>query len=310
MPFSNSPDCRHERQRHGAAKRRTTVAPARGAGAGGRAVSFDPDRFKREERIGYNLIAVRYAEGAALRAGLNAALLDAAGLRPGQTVLDLASGPGVLAREAAHKAAGGLVVASDIAEQALAEGQRRAGQANLLFAAADAERLTFADGSFDRVLCGLGLMFFPDAPRALAEMRRVLKPGGLAALSVWGEEARAPLVSCALRCLRRVLPPPRVERLSAFRFGNRESLQRTLEAAGFTDIAIHAHVLRCAFDTSQAYWQAFRDLAGGAAAGLSRLPEAMLQRLGEEVAQELAPCRQGAGYLAQSEVLIAVAQRV
>lgn len=271
-------------------------------------MSFDPDRFKREERTGYNLIAARYAESAALRTGLNAALLDAAELRPGLTVLDLASGPGVLACEAAQKVPGGLVVASDIAEQALAEGQRRASESNLLFAAADAERLTFRDAAFDRVLCGLGLMFFPDVPRALAEMRRVLKPGGLAVFSVWGEEARAPLVSCALQCIRRILPPPKVERLSPFRFGDRALLLRTLEAAGFADVDVHVHVLSCAFDSPQAYWQAFRDLAGGAAAGLSRLPEATLARLGEEVAQELAPCRQGAGYVAQSEVLIASAR--
>jgi ubiquinone/menaquinone biosynthesis C-methylase UbiE len=273
-------------------------------------MSFDPDRFKREERIGYNLIAARYAESAALRTGLNAALIGAADLRPGQSVLDLASGPGVLACEAARKVPGGLVVASDIAEQALAEGCRRGAEANLLFAAADAERLTFRDAAFDRVLCGLGLMFFPDVPRALAEMRRVLKPGGLAVFSAWGEEARAPLVACALQCIRRLLPPPKVERLSPFRFGERDLLRRTLETAGFAEVDVHVHVLSCAFDSPQAYWQAFRDLAGGAAAGLSRLPEAMLTRLGEEVAQELAPCRQGAGYVAQSEVLIAVGRRV
>ena len=273
-------------------------------------MSFDADRFKREERIGYNLIAARYAESAALRASLDAALLGAADLRPGQAVLDLASGPGVLARAAAQQVPGGLVVASDIAEQALAEGRRRAPEGNLHFAAADAERLTFAGATFDRVLCGLGLMFFPDVPRALAEMRRVLKPGGLAVLSLWGEEARAPLVACALQCIRRILPPPKVERLSPFRFGDPALLQRTLADAGFAQIEIHAHLLSCAFDTPQAYWQAFRDLAGGAAAGLSRLPEAMLARLGEEVAQELAPCRQGDGYVAQSEVLIAVARRV
>lgn len=271
-------------------------------------MNFDADRFKREERIGYNLIAARYAESAALRTSLNAALIAAADLRPGQAVLDLASGPGVLAREAAQKVAGGLVVASDIAEQALTEGRRREPAGNLQFAAADAERLTFADGSFDRVLCGLGLMFFPDVPRALAEMRRVLEPGGLAVFSVWGEEARAPLVSCALRCIRRLLPPPKVERLSPFRFGDGALLRRTLEAAGFAEVEVHVHVLSCAFDSPQAYWQAFRDLAGGAAAGLSRLPEAMLARLGEEVAQELAPCRQGDGYVAQSEVLIARAR--
>lgn len=273
-------------------------------------MSFDPDRFKREERTGYNLIAARYAESAALRAGLNAALIAAAELRPGQAVLDLASGPGVLAHEAARAMPDGLVVASDIAEQALAEGRRRVPAGKLQFAAADAERLTFRDAAFDRVLCGLGLMFFPAVPRALAEMRRVLKPGGLAVFSVWGEEARAPLVSCALQCIRRILPPPKVERLSPFRFGEPALLRQTLEAAGFAGVELHVHVLSCAFDTSQAYWQAFRDLAGGAAAGLSRLPEAMLVRLGEEVAQELAPCRQGEGYVAQSEVLIARARRV
>ena len=235
-------------------------------------MSFDPDRFKREERTGYNLIAARYAESAALRAGLNAALIAAAELRPGQAVLDLASGPGVLAREAARAMPDGLVVASDIAEQALAEGRRRVPAGKLQFAAADAERLTFRDAAFDRVLCGLGLMFFPAVPRALAEMRRVLKPGGLAVFSVWGEEARAPLVSCALQCIRRILPPPKVERLSPFRFGEPALLRQTLEAAGFAGVELHVHVLSCAFDTSQAYWQAFRDLAGGAAAGLSRLP--------------------------------------
>ena len=273
-------------------------------------MSFDANRHKREERAGYNLIAARYAESAALRAGLNAALIGAADLRPGQAVLDLASGPGVLARAAALRTAEGFVVASDIAEQALAEGRRRAAEANLQFAAADAERLTFRDAAFDRVLCGLGLMFFPDVPRALAEMRRVLKPGGRAVFSVWGEEARAPLVACALQCIRRILPPPKAERLSPFRFGSRDLLTRTLAAAGFAEVDVHVHVLSCAFDSSQAYWQAFRDLAGGAAAGLARLPEATLARLGDEVAQELAPCRQGTGYVAQSEVLIAVAQRV
>ena len=273
-------------------------------------MTFDSERHKREERAGYNLIAARYAESAALRAGLHAALIEAADLKPGQRVLDLASGPGVLAGEAAQRVPGGLVVASDIAERALAEGRRRAPEDNLLFAAADAERLTFADAAFDRVLCGLGLMFFPDAPRALAEMRRVLKPGGLAVFSVWSEEARAPLVACALQCIRRLLPPPRAERLSPFRFGRQALLRQTLAAAGFAGIELHVHSLSCAFESPQAYWQAFRDLAGGAAAGLARLPAETLTRLGEEVAQELAPCRQGGGYVVQSEVIIAVARRV
>jgi ubiquinone/menaquinone biosynthesis C-methylase UbiE len=273
-------------------------------------VSFDSARHKREERAGYNLIAARYAEGAALRASLNAALLAAADLRTGQRVLDLASGPGVLAGLAAEAVHGGLVVASDIAEGALQEGRRRAAADNLAYAAADAERLTFADAVFDRLLCGLGLMFFPAAEKSLAEMRRVLKPGGLAVFSVWGEEARAPLVSCALQCIRRNLPPPKAERLSPFRFGNRAFLKQTLEDAGFDEIELIPHTLSCTFSSSQDYWQAFRDMAGGAAAGLSRLPEETLARLSHEVARELAPWRRDSGYVPESEVLIAVARRV
>jgi ubiquinone/menaquinone biosynthesis C-methylase UbiE len=273
-------------------------------------MSFDPVRHKREERAGYNLIAARYAEGAALRADLNAALLAAADLRSGQRVLDLASGPGVLAGLAAEAVCGGLVVASDIAEGALLEGCRRAVADNLAFVAADAERLTFADAAFDRVLCGLGLMFFPEADKSLVEMRRVLRPGGLVVFSVWGEEVRAPLVSCALQCIRRLLPPPKAERLSPFRFGNRAFLKQILEATGFSEVELHAHTLRCTFATPQDYWQAFRDMAGGAAAGLSRLPEETLARIGSEVARELAPWRQDAGYVPESEVLIAVARRV
>ena len=117
-------------------------------------------------------------------------------------------------------------------------------------------------------------------------------------------------MACALQCIRRILPPPRAERLSPFRFGEQHLLRHTLEAAGFASVALHVHTLSCAFASPPAYWQAFRDLAGGAAAGLSRLPEATLTRLGEEVAQELASCRQGDGYVAQSDVIIAVARRV
>lgn len=274
-------------------------------------MTFDAARFKREERAGYNLIAARYAAGAVVRAGLDAALLDAADLRAGQCVLDLASGPGVLAREAAARLGAGFVVASDIAELALREGRQRAPAAGgPAFAAADAEHLCFCDEAFERALCGLGLMFFPDAARALAELRRVLKPGGTAVFSVWSEAPRAPLVACALDCIRRILPPPRVERLSPFRFGVADSLHQVLAAAGFADIAVRPHRLCCLFATPQDYWQAFRDLAGGAAAGLARLPEATLARLGAEVAAELAPWRCAEGYLPESEVLVAVARRV
>ena len=90
---------------------------------------FDARRFKAMERAGFNRIAARYADGAHLRAELAEALLEAAALTPGQRVLDLASGPGLLAGQAALRVApGGSVLATDIAEGMLAEGARRCGE--------------------------------------------------------------------------------------------------------------------------------------------------------------------------------------
>ncbi|MBK8909211.1 MAG: methyltransferase domain-containing protein, partial [Rhodospirillales bacterium] len=172
-------------------------------------------------------------------------------------MLDLASGPGVLASAAAAEVQGGLVVASDIAEGALREGRRRAVADNLVFVAADAERLTFADGVFDRVLCGLGLMFFPAAEQSLAEMRRVLKPGGLAVFSVVRARRRRRLGVMPCPAYEpHPAPPPKAERLSPFRFGSRPFLKQTLEAAGFREVELHTHTLSCVFATPQDYWQA------------------------------------------------------
>ncbi|NML25584.1 class I SAM-dependent methyltransferase [Zoogloea dura] len=280
---------------------------------------FDARRFKALERSGFNRIATRYADGAPLRASLQAALLDAAALQAGEHVLDLAAGPGLLARDALRQVQpGGRVVASDIAEGMLAEGCQRAsaeGLPALLAAACDAEHLAFADRSFDTVLVGLGLFIFPEPARALAELRRVIRPGGRIALSVWGHRESVPLISRAQDCIARLLPAPRVARPSVFRLGEPAVLEALLRDAGFGSIRIEAHTLRCRFANADAYWQAFLDLAGGAAEALARLPDATQALLRSEVAAELAPHRvvdgsgDGMACEVEGEVLIATAWR-
>lgn len=274
---------------------------------------FDARRFKALERSGFNRIAGRYADGAPLRAGLQQALLDLAALRPGEHVLDLAAGPGLLARDAArHVAPGGWVLASDIAEGMLTEGLRRAaseGLTELLATACDAEHLSFTSHSFDVTLLGLGLFIFPEPMLALAEIRRVLKPGGRLALSVWGRRQDVPLIHCAQDCIARLLPAPKVARPSVFRFGDAPALHALLEQAGFSDIRIEPCPVTCHFDSPATYWQAFLDLAGGAAEALSRLPDETRQRLQEAVTDELAPHRRANGYTLESTVLIATGYR-
>ena len=266
---------------------------------------FDSVRHKRSEREGYNLIAERYRDAAPSRLRLTAALLDAAALDSGLELLDLASGPGVLAQAALARMGAGRVVISDIAERPLALARAQAPE--LLGVAADAEALPFAAERFDRVLCGLGLMFFPDERRALAEIRRVLRPQGRLALSVWASAEQVPLVECALACLRRLLPPPKISRPGPCRLGN--SLPQLLSACSFTAIELGECVLDFDFADAATYWRAFTDLAGGAAAGLSKLPPALAARLPAEVEQELAPYRQGTGYHLSSKVIVASARK-
>ena len=277
-------------------------------------MSFDAAQFKRLERAGYNRIGPRYLAAAGTRKGLADALLAAARLAPGLRVLDLASGPGLLAREACDVVGvAGLAIASDISEGQLACCP------DLVRVAADGEALPFASGSFDRVLCGLGLMFFPDEQAALKEMRRVLRragstpgvrPDGLLALSVWGRAAEVPLVETALSCMRRLLPPPKVARPSIFRFGDAEELARHLTSAGFRDIEVRPWRFTAAFADAGAYWQGFLDLAGGAAESLSRLPDARQQALAAAVSEELAPHAVAGGYRLTSTILVATARPV
>jgi len=107
-------------------------------------------------------------------------LLRAAHIAPGMRVLDIAAGTG-LAAEAALGVVGpaGHVTAADLSPAMVEKARERLGSAkNASVAVEDGQALSFSDESFDAVVCSLGLMFFPDPLRGLAEFRRVLRPGG------------------------------------------------------------------------------------------------------------------------------------
>lgn len=268
---------------------------------------FDVRRFKALERAGFNRIAERYAFGAGLRSALAEAVIGAAELAPGHQVLDLASGPGLLAGPAAAVVGkAGQVIATDIAERMLVTARDSLGN-GLLYAAADAEHLCLADASVDRVLAGLALFMFPHPAKALAEIRRVLRPDGRLVLSVWGVRENVPLIGVAQDAIARVLPAPRVARPSVFRMGEPAVLKTLLVEAGFVSVNMSECTFRCRFDSADDYWQAFLDLAGGAAESLSQLPAAKLIAVREAVADLLDAHREGAGYALEASALVACA---
>lgn len=113
-------------------------------------------------------------------------LIEIAGIAAGERVLDVGTGTGLCALAAARPAgAEGRVLGVDLSEGMLAVARRKASQQapSAEFQRMDAEALELEDGSFDVVVCLFALLHFPAPERALAEMRRVLRPGGRLALA-------------------------------------------------------------------------------------------------------------------------------
>jgi SAM-dependent methyltransferase len=116
-------------------------------------------------------------------------LLAAAALRPGERVLDVACGTGVIARRAAEQVGpAGAVTAIDLSPDMIdvARATPAPSAPPIEWHTGDAASLPFPDGAYDVVLCQMGLMFMENRAAAVAEMRRVLKPGGRAVVSTPG----------------------------------------------------------------------------------------------------------------------------
>lgn len=205
---------------------------------------------------------------------LNQPLLDAAGVAAGAAVLDLASGTGEPALSAARRSGpDGLVVGTDLVPAMLTGAARRAASVSPppVFAAADMTVLPFADTVFDAVTCRFGIMFVPDARRALADVRRVLKPCGRAAFMVWGPRADNALFAVIGAAVEERLGPDPVHGLGPlFRFAEPGSLAMELRRAGFAHATETALTPVRKAPRAQPFWRPTLDMVfGPRIAGLS-----------------------------------------
>jgi SAM-dependent methyltransferase len=180
-------------------------------------------------------------------------LLDAAAVGIGHTVLDVACGTGVVAAAAAERVGpSGAVTGVDINPGMIAVAARTQG---VRWAQADAARLPFPDGGFDRVLCQAGLQFVPDRLGALREMRRVLRPGGRVALLVWRALLHSPGFAALADALHAVVGPEAAAVMRApFVFGDDpRPLATLLDSAGFGDVDVQAGVGTVRFGSVEAF---------------------------------------------------------
>lgn len=156
-------------------------------------------------------------------------------------ILEIAAGTGRVTRHLlASLPAAGALVATDLNEPMLVEAERRIpADRRLRFQVADAQALPFSGGAFDAVVCQFGLMFVPDKPLAIREIRRVLRPGGTLLLSVWDDVVR----NHATRALQELafaeLPsdPPNFM-LTPFSMHDADALHALVASGGFTAIQV------------------------------------------------------------------------
>ena len=210
-----------------------------------------------------------HAQIAVFTRGATEAILEAAHLRPGLRVLDLACGVGDPALSiAAEVAPTGRVTATDLGPgmMSLAEELARTRSlSNIEFREANAESLPFADASYDVLTCRFGIMFFPDLGKALRECFRVLKPGGRVAFVAWGKKEQPFFTTTAGIILKHVpVPPPPSDPdgPSLFMFGERGRLRHALESAGFANVHEEERIIPGRWaGSAEEYWEQFTEVA-------------------------------------------------
>jgi ubiquinone/menaquinone biosynthesis C-methylase UbiE len=239
-------------------------------------------------------------------------LADRAALGPGQRVLDVACGTGVLARLAAERVgAAGSVDGIDLNAGMLAVARSLA--APVRWHHGSALELPFADAAFDVVLCQLGLQFFPDRPLALREMRRVLADGGRLALNVFGPIEHNPATHALSGALdRHAGPGASLAKRTEHALADATQLRALVAQAGFRDVAIATATKAVRFPSSADYVRiqlAATPLASLVAArdadGRDRLVAALI----DDVGVALAPYTGDDGVTFPQEVRVVLARR-
>ena len=229
----------------------------------------------------------------------NARLMDAAGVRAGQNVVDLASGTGEPALTMAGRVgARGIVFATDLVPEMLGSARRRAVEAkvaNLRYVVSDLHDLAYRDAAFDALTCRFGFMFPDDSRAAASEARRVLKPGCRAAFMVWGPVEDNVLFNVTRRTVRQFLgldpDEPPGER---HRFAAAGSVPEVLSAAGFADVSETDFIDDNETPADTPFWQA--RLERSYSKELAEMTPDARQRLEASVVGALEPYRDGAVY--------------
>ena len=266
---------------------------------------MDPRLQRRVQRYGWDKAASFYEPYWSQQlAPAQHRLLELAALRPGERVLDVACGTGLVTFPAGDAVGSqGAVVATDISEVMVthvADTARRRGLKQVTAARMDAEDLDFPDETFDVALCALGLMYVPEPIAALQEIHRVLRPGGRAVVAVWGARNKCgwaeifPIVD--RRVSSDVCP-------MFFQLGTGDSLCTVMAGAGFTDLSPERLSTILRYDSDEQACGAV--FAGGPVAlAYSRFDGSTRAEAEAEYLASIEPWRRGTAYEVPGEFVV------
>jgi SAM-dependent methyltransferase len=202
-------------------------------------------------------------------------------IAPGARVLDVATGPGTLALLAAD--AGARVTALDFAPAMVAELRARA-RLPIEVTVGDGQALPYPDASFDAAFSMFGLMFFPDRARGLAELARVLRPGGRATIASWAPFEGPFLL--LMNAIRAQLPGMSFGG-AAMPLSDPAIARAEISAAGFRDVTVEAVTELLPYPSLAAFWDAAEQATAPIVLLRHRLGEARWQPLARAVYAEL-----------------------
>jgi ubiquinone/menaquinone biosynthesis C-methylase UbiE len=231
-------------------------------------------------------------------------VLAAAEVAASHRLLDVATGPGEAASVALSRIGPSVVVGADVSVQMLDAARTGLSDRRFRPVVADGQALPFADGVFDSVVCQLGLMFFPDPARGLAEFRRVLRPRCRAAVCVIAARERAPMWGVLADALSRHIPQQRDVLQLSFALADAGRLESLMAAAGFREIAVKRETRTNGFASFDDYWKPIESAAGSLPQAYRALAESSRQAVRAEVRERLAEFESGGRLVMSLETLI------
>lgn len=230
--------------------------------------------------------------------------------QPGWTVLELAAGVGDTGFLAAAR--GARLISTDFAPGMVEAARRRAAELRVddaEFRVMDAERVDLPDGSVDGVLCRFAYMLMDNPVAALAEARRVLRPGGRLSFAVWGAARRNPWASTLGRVLleRGHVEPTGPDEPGMFALAEPDRVGEVVRAAGFDSHVVEEVPLRSRYADVDDFLGVLMDLAAITSQIIAALPEAERDDIRSEVASRIEQFRDGDELVVPGLALVAAA---